>query len=96
MHENVWNQTFTADCPHAVWMADIPDIPTEEGWLYLTSLEDLVHPKNCGMGSESAHDARFSHPGLRPRGHAQPVAGRGMASRGSGEPIGRDGVPRAP
>ncbi|POB09413.1 hypothetical protein [Sulfobacillus sp. hq2] len=33
VHENVLNQTFTADRPHAVWMADITYIATEEGWL---------------------------------------------------------------
>ncbi|AEJ40349.1 hypothetical protein TPY_2181 [Sulfobacillus acidophilus TPY] len=33
VHENGLNQAFTTDRPHAVWMADIPDIPTEEGWL---------------------------------------------------------------
>ncbi|WP_051005438.1 hypothetical protein [Sulfobacillus thermosulfidooxidans] len=46
--ENVLNQTFTADRPHAVWMADIPNIPTEEGWLYLASLQDLYTQKIVG------------------------------------------------
>ncbi|WP_274532452.1 IS3 family transposase [Sulfobacillus thermosulfidooxidans] len=48
VHENVLNQTFTADRPHAVWMADITYIPTEEGWLYLASLEDLYTRKIVG------------------------------------------------
>ncbi|MDT2264900.1 hypothetical protein P7H12_16645 [Paenibacillus larvae] len=29
--------------PIPVWMADITYIPTDEGWLYLASLEDPVH-----------------------------------------------------
>jgi putative transposase len=49
VHEHVWNPTLTADRPHAVGMADIPDIATEEGWLYLASLQDLS-TRNLGDG----------------------------------------------
>lgn len=47
--ENVLNQAFTAEKPNQVWMADITYIPTDEGWLYLASLEDLCTRKIVGF-----------------------------------------------
>ncbi len=47
--ENVLNQQFTAEKPNQVWMADITYIPTDEGWLYLASLEDLCTRKIVGF-----------------------------------------------
>jgi len=40
--ENVLNRQFTTPQPHAVWMADITYVPTDEGWLYLATVEDLA------------------------------------------------------
>ena len=39
--ENHLNQQFTAERPHEVWMTDITYCWTDEGWLYLASVEDL-------------------------------------------------------
>lgn len=47
--ENVLNQSFAAEKPNRVWMADITYIPTDEGWLYLASLEDLCTRKIVGF-----------------------------------------------
>ncbi|MEJ8546968.1 DDE-type integrase/transposase/recombinase [Brevibacillus borstelensis] len=44
--ENVLNQSFVAEKPNQVRMADIP---TDEGWLYLVSLEDLCGRKIVGF-----------------------------------------------
>jgi transposase InsO family protein len=43
--ENVRNQKFQAEKPNPVWMADITSVRTNEGWLYLASLEDLYTRK---------------------------------------------------
>lgn len=47
--ENVLNQSFAAEKPNEVWMADITYIPTDEGWLYLASVEDLCTRKIAGF-----------------------------------------------
>lgn len=47
--ENVLTQTFSAEKPNKVWMADITYVPTDEGWLYLASLEDLCTRKIVGF-----------------------------------------------
>jgi putative transposase len=35
------NQDFHTDGPNKVWLSDITYIDTEEGWLYLTTVEDM-------------------------------------------------------
>ncbi len=40
--DNVLARQFTATQPHATWMADITDVATDEGWLYLATREDLA------------------------------------------------------
>lgn len=47
--DNVLNQDFTAEKPNQVWMADITYVPTDEGWLYLASVEDLCTRKITGF-----------------------------------------------
>ena len=42
MADNVLARQFTATRPHATWMADITDVATDEGWLYLAGLENLT------------------------------------------------------
>ena len=42
---NLLNQTFVADRPDRVWLADITDIPTREGWLCLAVIPDLFTRK---------------------------------------------------
>jgi transposase InsO family protein len=49
--ENVLAQQFTADRRHAVWMADITYVRTDEGWLYLASLEDLATRQIVGWAT---------------------------------------------
>ena len=38
---NLLNQNFHIDRPNRVWISDITYIRTEEGWLYLTTVEDM-------------------------------------------------------
>lgn len=45
---NILNQDFTANYPNEKWVGDITYIPTDEGWLYLASIEDLFTKKACG------------------------------------------------
>ncbi|MDP9727081.1 transposase InsO family protein [Alicyclobacillus tengchongensis] len=51
VHENVLKQTFVAERPSQVYMADITYIPTNEGWVYLASLEDLYSRKIVGWSA---------------------------------------------
>lgn len=53
VQENVLNQTFVAERPNQVYMADITYIPTDEGWLYLASLEDLYSRKIVGWCADA-------------------------------------------
>jgi putative transposase len=39
---NLLDRNFTADRPDQVWLADISYIPTDEGWLYLAAIKDMV------------------------------------------------------
>ncbi|MGC8487521.1 MAG: IS3 family transposase [Clostridia bacterium] len=50
--DNVLARQFTATQPHAVWMADITYIATDEGWLYLATLEDLATRQIVGWALE--------------------------------------------
>ncbi len=49
--ENVLAQQCTAGRRHAVWMADITYVRTDEGWLYLASLEDLATRQIVGWAT---------------------------------------------
>ncbi len=53
VHENVLNQTFVAQRPGQVWMADITYVPSAEGWLYVASLMDLYTRKIVGWHADS-------------------------------------------
>nr|WP_278244827.1 IS3 family transposase [Sulfobacillus thermosulfidooxidans] len=46
--DNVLNRQFVATRPHQVWMTDITYIATDEGWLYLASVEDLYSRQIVG------------------------------------------------
>ncbi len=39
---NLLERRFAADRPDAVWLADVSYIPTDEGWLYLATIEDMA------------------------------------------------------
>ena len=45
---NLLKQAFTATAPNTVWLADITDVPTGEGWLYLAAVLDLATRKTVG------------------------------------------------
>ena len=53
VQENVLNQTFVAERPNQVYMADITYIPTDEGWVYLASLMDLYSRKIVGWHADA-------------------------------------------
>jgi putative transposase len=42
---NLLDQNFVAEKPDQIWLADITDIPTGEGWLYLAVILDLFTRK---------------------------------------------------
>jgi putative transposase len=46
--ENLLDQSFVANRPDQVWLADITYIPTGEGWLYLAVVLDLFTRKVVG------------------------------------------------
>lgn len=43
--KNLLNRKFTAEKPGQKWVSDITYIPTDEGWLYLTTVLDLADRK---------------------------------------------------
>jgi putative transposase len=45
---NRLQQQFSAAAPNRIWLADITDIPTGEGWLYLAAVLDLATRKIVG------------------------------------------------
>jgi transposase InsO family protein len=38
---NLLDRQFKVDRPNQIWVGDITYIPTQEGWLYLTTMIDL-------------------------------------------------------
>ncbi|MCL6625068.1 MAG: IS3 family transposase [Alicyclobacillus shizuokensis] len=53
VHDNRLNQSFEAERPNQIWMADITYVPTEEGWLYVASIMDLFTRKIVGWHADS-------------------------------------------
>lgn len=45
---NLLMQNFTTDGPNRVWLSDITYVWTEEGWLYLTTVEDMFSRRMVG------------------------------------------------
>jgi transposase InsO family protein len=45
---NLLEQNFTTDGPNRVWLSDITYVSTEEGWLYLTTVEDMWSRRMIG------------------------------------------------
>lgn len=39
---NLLARNFVARLPNQVWLADISDLPTDEGWLYLAAIKDMA------------------------------------------------------
>lgn len=50
---NLLAQDFRAATPNEKWLADITYIPTDEGWLYLATIEDLFSRFIAGWAMES-------------------------------------------
>jgi len=70
---NLLGQDFTVSAPGLVWVSDITYIPTQEGWLYLTTVMDLFHRKIVGwsmsnrMTAEQTAIAALEHACKRSR-----------------------------
>lgn len=50
---------FTAAAPNRKWCGDLTEIPTEEGKLYLASVEDLYSGRMLGYALGERHDAEL-------------------------------------
>jgi putative transposase len=57
--ENVVDRQFEPEAPDQVWTADITDIPTREGWLYLAAVEDLDSRRIVGWSMGERVDSRL-------------------------------------
>jgi transposase InsO family protein len=44
--DNLLNQVFKPCKPNEVWVSDITYISTEEGWLYLAGIKDVLPARN--------------------------------------------------
>ncbi|QCO00656.1 IS3 family transposase [Azospirillum argentinense] len=45
---NLLDRNFTPTAPNQVWLTDITDVPTDEGWVYLAVVLDLFSRKAIG------------------------------------------------
>ena len=45
---NLLLRNFSAQRPNQIWLADITNIPTQEGWLYLAAVLDLYSRRIIG------------------------------------------------
>ena len=52
---NILGQQFTPPAANVAWAADITYIRTDEGWLYLATVIDLIQQKNHRL--EHGHQA---------------------------------------
>ena len=57
--ENVPDRDFDPDEPNARWCADITYIPTREGWLYLSVVEDLFSRRIVGWSMAATMESRL-------------------------------------
>ena len=51
---------FTAPAINAKWCGDLTEVPTEEGKLYLATVEDLASRRIIGLGLSEHHDAELA------------------------------------
>ena len=56
--DNVLNREFTATKPNQVWLADMSYVPTEEGFLYLSIVEDLFSRRVVGWSMTASMESR--------------------------------------
>ena len=57
--ENVLDRDFDPEEPNTSWVADVTDIPTGEGWLYLAVVEDLFSRKVVGWSMDQTMTSRL-------------------------------------
>ena len=57
--ETLLDRQFEARRPNARWVADIPFIPTREGWLYLAAVEDLFSRAVVGWAMDATMTSRL-------------------------------------
>ena len=50
---NLLKRNFDVGSPNSVWVSDITYIPTDEGWLYLSTVMDLFSRKIVGWSMDS-------------------------------------------
>ena len=56
--DNVLNREFTATRPNQVWLADMSDVPTGEGFLDLSIVEDLFSRRVVGWSMTASMESR--------------------------------------
>jgi len=56
--DNVLNREFTATKPNQVWLADMSYVPTGEGFLYLSVVEDLFSRRVVGWSMTASMESR--------------------------------------
>lgn len=57
--DNIVSRNFTPSAKNEIWVADITDIETAEGWLYLAAVEDLYSRKIVGWSMSERIDSRL-------------------------------------
>jgi len=57
--DNVLQRDFTAIAPNRKWLGDITYIPTQEGFLYLASLEDVFSRKIVGWAMDTSLESQL-------------------------------------
>jgi putative transposase len=57
--ENLLDRQFNPEGPNQVWLADITYIPTREGWLYLSAVEDLYSRMVVGWSMAEHMESRL-------------------------------------
>ena len=62
---NKLNQDFTTDAPDQKWLADITYIPTQEGWLYLATVQDLFSRRIVGWAMSGRMTGELTLAALR-------------------------------
>ena len=62
---NLLQQDFRAILPNQTWLADITSIPTQEGFLYLASLEDMFSRKIVGWAMDEHMETALVEKALR-------------------------------
>jgi putative transposase len=57
--DNVLDRQFDPTGPNAVWVADVTYIPTREGWVYLSVVEDLFSRRVVGWSMDATMTSRL-------------------------------------